>query len=102
MSNSKNKKTFPQVDLGNFADNENYNVKIESIKKEHPSDARNRRFKDMCLFIVALIMVLVIFAFCMYVIFNQLSNENDKKWATTIVSGIISALLGYMVGKSSH
>lgn len=45
-------------------------------------------------------MVLVIFAFCMYVIFNH--TYNDKKWATTIVSGIISALLGYMVGKSTH
>jgi uncharacterized membrane protein HdeD (DUF308 family) len=87
--------------LGSFADSENYNVKIESVKREHPSDARNRRFKDMALFIVALVMVLAIFVFCMYVICNHGSNDNDKKWATTIVSGIISALLGYMVGKST-
>ncbi|KTC78732.1 hypothetical protein [Legionella cincinnatiensis] len=100
-NDNDNRTNVPQVDLGSFADSENYNVKIESVKREHPSDARNRRFKEMSLFIVALLMVSAIFILCMYVICTHSSNDSEKKWATTIVSGIISALLGYMVGKSS-
>lgn len=69
--------------------------------KEHPADAKIRRIKDCLLFFIVLIMILGVFCYSISVFFDVKSFDEDRKWATLMITAIIAALLGYLVGKSS-
>ena len=88
-----------QIDLNEIANNPKLGLKLSSSQEEHPKDARVRRFKAISLFIAALLMVLSAFAFCGYVLLSSHFDANDKKWAMTVASGMVSALLGYLIGR---
>ncbi|USQ13170.1 hypothetical protein J2N86_10785 [Legionella lytica] len=82
--------------------NHNQNAKIiKTCNEEHPTDAKIRRIKDCLLFFIVLIMVLGVFYFCVLAIFNVRSLDYEKEWARIIITAIISALLGFIIGKSS-
>lgn len=68
---------------------------------EHPKDAKIRRIKECLLFFIVLIMILGVFGYCVSVLFDVKSLDDERKWATIVITAIISALLGYVVGKSS-
>ena len=87
------------IDLEQIANNANLALSITS-NAEDPKDACIRRTKDIALFSVAIIFVLCAFLFCGYVILSKNFSYDDKKWATTIASSIISAFLGYLTGRS--
>ncbi|ARB91811.1 hypothetical protein [Legionella longbeachae] len=82
-------------------DEKKFNPEKNSFHKEHPTDAKIRRIKDCLLFVIVLIMILGVFCYCVSVFFNIRSFDEDRKWATLVITAIISALLGYLVGKSS-
>ncbi|KTD56316.1 hypothetical protein Lsan_3004 [Legionella santicrucis] len=79
------------------------NVESEKISfhEEHPTDVKIRRIKDCLLFFIVLVMILGVFCYCVSVFFDVKSFDEDRKWATLVITAIISALLGYLVGKSS-
>jgi len=72
-------------------------LKIESDSIEHPTDASLRRGKDWCLFIFALFAVVSAFIYCGW----QVVIANNQEWPLAIDSSILSALLGYLVGKKT-
>lgn len=74
---------------------------IKTYHEEHLIDAKIRRIKDCIVFFVVLTMILGVFGYCVAVIFNVRSLDEEKKWATIVSTAIISVLLGYLVGKSS-
>ncbi|MFJ1269162.1 hypothetical protein ACD661_11395 [Legionella lytica] len=78
------------------------NTKIDkTCNEEYQTDAKIRRVKDCLLFSIALIMILGVFYFSVLVFFNVRSLDYEKEWASIIITAIISALLGYIIGKSS-
>ncbi|MDR3502057.1 MAG: hypothetical protein P4L79_05680 [Legionella sp.] len=78
------------------------NTKIlKTCNEEHQTDAKIRRIKDCLLFSIVLIMILGVFYFSVLVIFSVRSLDYEKEWARIIITAIISALLGYIIGKST-
>ncbi len=89
-----------QINLNDIANNQNLSLSITSNAEENPKDACIRRTKDVVLFSIAIVFVLSAFIFCGYVILSKNFSSNDKKWALTIASSIISAFLGFLTGKN--
>lgn len=73
----------------------------EGKKPEKPWDAGIRRVKDVVLFSVTLLIVLVSLFGLWEIFADQASSADDKKWAMTLVSGIISGFMGWLVGKKA-
>ncbi len=92
---------LPQVNLNAFADTEKYSVEIRGKEKEHPDDAKLRRFKDKGLFIATLLSISV--SFCTFICFLIL--KHDSQYTGIALNGIIGltmALTGYYVrGKTN-
>jgi hypothetical protein len=93
----KNKVSSSEENLKN---NQNEKI-IKTCNEEHQMDAKIRRIKDCLLFFIVLIMVLGVFYFCVLALFSVRSLDYEKEWARIIITAIISALLGYLIGKSS-
>lgn len=94
---NKSKSDQPQVvDLNAFADTEKYTVEIKSREKEHPEDARLRRFKDRWLFIATLIAIAIVFSICGFLILLK-QNSPYAGIALNGVIGLAMALAGYYV-----
>lgn len=87
------------IDLNEIANNSNLEVSIRSEKGEDPKDARQRRLKDMVLFLTVIIMVLCAFAYCSYLVFTPQTSEDSRKWAMATLTSMISGLLGYVIGQ---
>ncbi|MBY0544517.1 MAG: hypothetical protein K2Q14_03090 [Gammaproteobacteria bacterium] len=90
-----------KIDLNEIANNSNLSVSITSMQEEHPQDACIRRVKDIALFIVALLFVIAAFCFGAYLLLSSTSSSDDKKWGMAISSSILSAFLGFLMGKKS-
>lgn len=85
-------------------DQEKNNQHAKTFKhgnEEHQTDVMIRRIKDCLLFSIVLIMILGVFYFSVSVLFSVRSLDYEKEWAGIIITAIIAALLGYMIGKSS-
>lgn len=96
----KNKQELPQASVDAVVKKGNYRLKLETIEEEHPQDAKIRRMKDVVLFFIALLIVVSLSAFCIFVIFSHKFNGDDKKWATTFLGVVISSLITHLVDKS--
>lgn len=73
----------------------------ESRLKIEEADAQHRRRKDLVLHVAALVVVSVALGLCVWVIMNPDSNAEDKRWAGTVVTAIVTGLVGYVTGKST-
>jgi hypothetical protein len=80
-----------------WINHENTEITIKKATPEHPHDATVRRIKDTCLFIFAMATMISAFSYCGW----QVAVNNNQGWPLAIDSSIISALLGYLVGKKS-
>lgn len=86
------------IDINEVVRDHNYKVTI--TPPEHPKDACIRQIKDVVLFFVALLLILGVCFFCIYVLVDHSFSIDDKKWATSILFSIVSAFLGYLTGKN--
>lgn len=89
-----------EINIVELASNPKINLSITANQEENPKDASIRRFKDIVLFSVAIILILAAFLFCSCVLVSNNFTSDDKKWAMAIGSSIISAFLGYITGKN--
>ena len=100
-NNKINNHGLPQINLNAFADTERYSVEIKSKEKEHPNDAKLRRFKDKGLFIATLVSISVAFCTCI----GFLILRHDSPYTGIALNGVIGltmALTGYYVrGKTN-
>lgn len=92
--------SLSQIDLDEIARNKDIAVSITSNAEENPRDAGLRRAKDITLFVIALIFISATFLFCGYVIIDSNFSADDKKWASVLAGSIVSAMIGYLTGKS--
>jgi hypothetical protein len=68
--------------------------------KQSEADAHIRRIKEVALFFAGLLLVLVIFGIAATVVLNTNSSADDKKWATSILSSIVTGTIAFLAGKS--
>lgn len=69
---------------------------------EDPADAAHRRRKDLALFMFALLGAGAIGAYCLWVLIEPSTSADDKKWAQSVLTAIITGLIGYLTGKSAR
>jgi hypothetical protein len=84
---------MPKIDINELIRKSRLNLSITSNQDEHPNDAYIRRFKDIILFSITIILILCAFLFCGYILLSQ-----NFSFDTAIATSIISALLGYLLG----
>jgi lipopolysaccharide/colanic/teichoic acid biosynthesis glycosyltransferase len=60
------------------------------------ADAKLKRTQSLILFLFALFVTAMVFIACIVVAI--IGSPEDKKWACSIVTGISSGLVGYLVG----
>lgn len=104
--NDKVQGSNPPINLGQIVGSDH---KYElSVSNETPEDASVRRVNEMAeaelkrkmtyvLFCFALLIVATVFAGCLYTF--AIGTVDDKKWASGIVSAIVSGLVGFLVGQ---
>jgi hypothetical protein len=97
------------IDLNSLVDSGGaYDLKAYN---EPPEDAQARRVREAAehtqtlrlratLFGFALVFVSVVFVGCAYLFAT--GAPEDKKWATGVISMIVSGLIGYLVGAGSQ
>jgi hypothetical protein len=66
---------------------------------ETPEDAELRRRKEMILFYTALGFVIVLACGCGWVTFVSDAEAYQKTWAMSIITGIATGFIGFLVGK---
>lgn len=96
--------------MADFFESDRYTLSIESrehpdergarLRREH-ADAEHERRKDLVLLWAVLITVGVVSVVCVVIIAVSGAPVDNAKWATTVLTTIISAGVGYMTGKSS-
>jgi lipopolysaccharide/colanic/teichoic acid biosynthesis glycosyltransferase len=62
------------------------------------ADAKLKRMQSLILFLFALLVTGTVFIACIIVAIT--GSPEDKKWACSIVTGISSGLVGYLVGQA--
>ncbi len=87
------------IDLNELAKSHHLELTLTASQEEDPGDARIRRFKEIALFLLSILLVVCVFLFCVYILFSTQASAVDQKWATTLIGAIISGLLGYLTGK---
>ncbi len=75
-------------------------VSIKSAKLEHPKDACARRFKDITLFTLAIILIFIAFIFCGYTVVSSHFSSDFQKWSLTVDGSIIVGFLSFLTGRN--
>jgi hypothetical protein len=70
----------------------------EARRARDSADAKLKRTMTLILFVFALLITGAVFIACIVVALT--GSPEDKKWACSIVTGITSGLVGYLVGQS--
>jgi hypothetical protein len=102
--------TWSFKDLDKISESKNLKVNIATADtpeeiafklSREESDAKYHRIKDLILFIAVLLGVSVIVYVCLNTAINNSTTPDDKKWATSILTAIVSGGVGYLTGKRS-
>ena len=87
-------------DLGQL--NASHDLELSVSRAEHPDDARLRRIKDYVLFSVAILFLVAVGGYCLYVIATRAGSTDEIKWANTILYSVLAGLVGYATGKTQR
>jgi hypothetical protein len=58
-----------------------------------------RIIKELLLFLVGLVGAVLIVMYCISIVNDNSSPKEIKEWAMAIISGLVSGLVGYLLGK---
>lgn len=83
----------------NKLNNPGYELKYNS--RDTPEDAIHRRKKDFLFFIFCLMGVCATFFLSIWLIMSTRSSSNDKEFGFKLLTLIIGAFLGFLVGKKT-
>ena len=73
----------------------------DSRIREAEADARTRRTKETVLFFAVIVGVVLLAIVAVKLILSPTSSPDDKKWATTILSAMVTGGIGYLTGRGS-
>ncbi len=100
----------PVTDLGVLARDARYELTRKAAEGEEEGTARLQRegwehkvkpLKDVALFLAALLGAVVIVYYCLTVLNDPAAREDTQKWAMSILSGAVSGIVGYLLGKKA-
>lgn len=72
----------------------------EHKRKLDEEKDKHERWKERWTLVAGTVIVFVIGAFCLWVIYEDKFTE--KTWATSLLTSMITGIIGYMTGKSSR
>lgn len=102
----------PSIDIGLLAQNPDQLARLE-ISRPETSEERLHRLrqqtaktyvniaKELALFIVGIVGVALIAWICTTIILDPSANPETQKWAQSILTAIVSGVVGYLIGKST-
>lgn len=93
----KNPDLLEQIKFSRAETKEDRDARIERERLDH----WDRRVKGRILFGLVILMVLIVVGYCLYTLTNANASLDDRKWAQTIVGSIITAFIGYLIGKGT-
>ncbi|MEK9141042.1 MAG: hypothetical protein AAB308_08330 [Nitrospirota bacterium] len=85
------------IDLNTPPPNHKYTVSIE--REETDGERKVRLFKDIALFVVALLFVLLVVWLCYSTLTSASASADEKKWAMSVLSAATGGIIGYLVRK---
>lgn len=99
-----------KIDLNDLANKSDHQLSI--VPREEPAernarleieraDAAHKRRIDFALHIAAFVVVGVALCLCVWAIVRADSSVDDKKWATTLLTAIVTGFVGYVTGRST-
>lgn len=101
-----------RVDLNEMAQRPDAVVELQVRSPEHPEELQARlrrqeaqeqheRRKDLAVTAAVLFGVATLMGFCIWTVGSAGSSPDDKKWATALLTSIVTAGLGYLTGKAT-
>ena len=99
-----------KIDLNDLANKPDHQLSI--VPREEPSErearleieranAAHKRRIDFALHIAAFVVVGVALSLCVWAIVRESSTSEDKRWATTLLTAIVTGFVGYVTGRST-
>lgn len=99
-----------KIDLNDLANKPDHQLSI--VPREEPAqrearleiekaDAAHKRRIDFALHIAAFIVVGAALCLCVWAIVRAGSTSEDKRWATTLLTAIVTGFVGYVTGRST-
>lgn len=81
------------IDLSQPPPNHKYNVSVE--REETQAERNVRLFKDVALFLTALVLVGVITWLCISALSS--GSADERRWAQSLLTALAGGLVGYLV-----
>ena len=94
-------------DLAKQFDPKKFKVEIKTAEDPAELDHRLRKeffsflVKDLCTYGVAILIVLVVLLYCFIVLVVRSSSPEEKNWAMSVLTSILSGAVGFAFGKTS-
>ncbi len=85
------------IDLNAPPPNHKFSVSVE--REETVGERNVRLFKDVTLFIVAVLFVMLIAWLCYSTLASSSTTVEEKKWAMSVLSAATGGIIGYLVRK---
>lgn len=85
------------IDLNSPPPNHKFKVSVE--REETEAERKVRLFKDVALFVVALVFVSILVWFCFSTLTSASASPDEKKWAMSVLSAAAGGIIGYLVRK---
>jgi hypothetical protein len=99
-----------KIDLNDLANKPDHQLSIVPREEPLEREARleiekatfvHKRRIDLALHIAAFIAVGVALSLCVWAIVRGESPVEDKRWATTLLTAIVTGFVGYVTGRST-
>jgi len=99
-----------KLDLNDLANRKN--IQLSIVPREEPAErssrleiekanATHKRRIEFALHIAAFVVVAVGLALCVWAIVKADSDAEQRRWATTLLTAIVTGFVGYVTGRST-
>jgi VIT1/CCC1 family predicted Fe2+/Mn2+ transporter len=75
-------------------------VRDARLRREEASAAHERR-KELALYLTTALIIVAAFGICAFVVLSKNFSGELDKWATALLTSIVTGLVGYVTGKAS-
>ncbi len=75
------------------------NATLSVTREETAGERSVRLFKDVALFVMALIFVGLIMWISLHTLLDPHASPDDRKWSMSVLTGAAGGLIGYLIRK---